>query len=328
MNKTFINYYHINDNLSRIVILKQKNIFFVFFVLIFSASMYQLAEFGSRDFDSYVKYFSCLSNDSCDVFWSVEPSAVIIAKIFEPILGAKAVVFLYILLAVSLKFLAFQRMRNFALVYFIYALSFSVLFEITQIRVAVAVGFCILSIQSYLESRRLHAAFLFSCGVFFHISSLTILALLMPTSLILIVLSVFIFFSEFLLDSFGALASLSTDAYSFLRLSSFQAYLDSNLTSTVINHKNLLSVLISIPIIFKWILPPHNIIVTRACIVMWVTVLGIYGSSSGFFSRLSDIFLAITIVLVIGSMRKHLKFKILMLGAAASSCVASLRLLT
>jgi hypothetical protein len=293
-----------------------------------SAVGYLVAKNGSKDYKGYIKIFSCIPDNSCDTTYNLEPTAVFIANIIQPIFGASVVIFLYIFLSFFLKIYAFSKMRNFFFVIIVYILAFSLLLDITQIRAGVALGFAILAIQSYVNNCRVNAFIYFCVGVFFHYSLFLIAVLLISKSLLFIILAIIIFIGNNFLSIINELISYQFLNKEIFRLNNLAAYINITESPTILNTKNSLALMTSIPILLKWIDPKFKILLVKVLICTWWSIVSMYCISSNLFSRISDMFLVILVVFVLGYLKNHFKFKLSVALLSIASFFASIKLIS
>lgn len=127
-----------------------------------------------NDYDGYVDYYSNVLDSD---FENVEFSFIFISHLVDRYLGNPAWLFvIYAFLGVSLKYLAIDKLTDYkTLSLFFYYAGFFPLWEMTQIRVAVAGGLMLLSIPYLVNRRYWRYGACFTAAVFFHFSALVML---------------------------------------------------------------------------------------------------------------------------------------------------------
>jgi hypothetical protein len=302
-------------------------LFIMLFGIVYAFLLLQVAEIGSRDFIDYIKYFDCLPTDTCEVQWEVEQSAKLIASLIQPSFGSVSVIYLYIFFAVIVKLLAFNKMHNKFYAFLIYNLSFAVLLEITQIRAAVAIAFAILSLCVYLEKRKVIALILFAISIYFHNSVIILIMILLPFKYILVSIVIFILSISGIEKYVMFIEAIDPSLIQLLRLSSLLAYFQNQVTPSLINVKNLMVIILVLPIIMKWLSEREKSIVFNGYFLYVMSVCGMYFYSGDLFSRISDIYLVITLTYIAGFLKGHTAYKIVLFICALITFLSSLKLL-
>ena len=133
------------------------------------------------DNDSYTYEDYFFNYDSPIFENTVEFSYLWLSKLFyHAFKDVHYVFFVYALLGVTIKFLAFKRLSPMPfLVVSVYVCTSYVLHEFTQIRAGVATGFILLSLKPMIEGRKLHAVGYILLAFVFHYSSILAFPLLL-----------------------------------------------------------------------------------------------------------------------------------------------------
>ncbi len=285
----------------------------ILLVFLCSIVLFLLSKYFGKDYESYVVYFECIINQSCDLNWEVEPLTLFLAKSVGSVLGIELLILLYIFTALISKTFALKRVDVFIIPFLIYIISFAPLLEINQIRAAVGIGFSVLAIQFYLEKKIKYALLFYITAISFHYS-MVIVALFLINSRILIFICLGIPFIVSILTVEGLISF--SEAYPLLssniRLISFASYLEAQPQSTIINSKTLLSLIISIPIALNW--TPFFIrrILINNILLLFMSLISLI-SMPNLFSRISDIFLVTAVLFTLGYSRLKGWYKILLL---------------
>lgn len=292
-----------------------------------SITFFILTRHFSRDYPSYITYFSCIPNHTCLTDWTVEPSARLLAVIFTPLFGPSAVIFLYIVVAYGTKLAAFKRMRNPILTTIVYTFSFVMLEEVTQIRAAAAIGLGILAIQLYLEGEHKTAVIVFCVGVASQYSLLALLILLLSTRILILTL----IGGSFAFAAFGAavsyLASTNAAISTTLRLPSLMAYLNESVTTSYLNMKTLWCIVLIVIVGSGF---GHGVLrqlTVRLTLAAVAAVIASYFTAQGLFSRISDIFIICDVIFIVGSLSSSLGLRIIFLCLSALAFVASTKIM-
>lgn len=279
--------------------------------ILLSCLYYGISLNYGRDFNAYVDYFDCLSKSVCDVEWEVEITAIILSKTFGLIFGANGLVFLYIFCAVLTKLYVMSKLDNYKLVVFFYFSTYAFLLEANQIRAAVALGFMLLAIFFFFERKKKSALALFAVSVSLHISMISVLldaltskAAIILSAILLIVLS---FVSVENIQNFSIEYPGLASAF---RLISFASYLNDEGSHSIFNSKLAIALLLSIMCILGLSPSKYKKFNYRNTIFVWWSFLGLSIVPS-FFSRISDIYLIIGIVFLIGTARFNLQLGML-----------------
>lgn len=293
--------------------------------LLCSLFLFWLARGFGKDYESYVDYFNCIVNNSCDLNWEVEPLTLFLAKTVGSTIGIEFLIFLYIFTAIITKILAVKRMEFIFLPFFIYFISFSPLLEVNQIRGAVGIGFSVLAVQLYLEKKLKYASIFFILAISFHYSmAICALILLKRRYLIIICLAIPLVVSMLTVEALIGFSEIYPTFSSKIRLISFASYLDAQPESTIINSKSILSLLISIPVLLKWA-PVHvRGILINNLLLLFMSLISLE-TIPNLFSRISDIFLVIAIFFTLGYCRLRSWYKIVLIIFSIFQFIVSIK---
>lgn len=285
----------------------------IFFSILCSIFLFFLSKDFGKDYESYVIYFDCIINKSCDLNWEVEPLTLFLAKSIGPFLGIEFLIFLYIFTGIITKICALRRMDVFIIPFFIYIISFAPLLEINQIRAAVGIGFSVLAIQFYLERNIKYALFFYITAISFHYSmAVCALLLINPRILFFICLGIPFIVSNLTVEGLIKFSEIYPSLSSKIRLISFASYLEAQPNSTIINSKTLLSLIISIPIVLNWTpIFLRKLLLSNFLLLFMSTVSLI--NIPNLFSRVSDIFLVTAVLFTLGYSNLKGWYKILLI---------------
>lgn len=120
-----------------------------------------------------IAYYNASLADKIDYRW-IEPSFAFISFFNRTYLysSAYSLFFIYAFLALIIKIYCFRRLSDyFSLSIVLYFLSYFLIFEITQIRAAVAVSFFLASIISYRNNHILESIIFVAFSILFHYSA-------------------------------------------------------------------------------------------------------------------------------------------------------------
>ena len=148
-----------------------RNILFLFFIVI----LIVIAAFKpiGLDRDSAIYYQASL-NTLFDIRW-IEPTFSLISSINNYLFASSGVMFfmMYAVIALSLKYFAFINISRYLYSsLFLYATSYFLLLELTQIRAAVATGFFLLAISDIVNNRMKRYFIKILFAISFHYSAL------------------------------------------------------------------------------------------------------------------------------------------------------------
>ena len=148
-----------------------RNILFLFFIVI----LIVIAAFKpiGLDRDSAIYYQASL-NALFDIRW-IEPTFSLISSINNYLFASSGVMFfmMYAVIALSLKYFAFINISRYLYSsLFLYATSYFLLLELTQIRAAVATGFFLLAISDIVNNRMKRYFIKILFAISFHYSAL------------------------------------------------------------------------------------------------------------------------------------------------------------
>lgn len=121
-----------------------------------------------------------LHYDDSTTVYQIDYSYLLFSELLGKIYNnVHSVFLLYAILGVSLKFIAFRRNSQSALLPVLIYISFYYIFhECTQIRAGVASGFFLLALKPIADGKKLKALGLILCGTFFHMSGLALIPLI------------------------------------------------------------------------------------------------------------------------------------------------------
>ena len=130
-----------------------------------------------NDSENYEMYFLHFDDPIYEQF--VEFSYRFFAKyLYLLFQDVHSIFFLYAILGLSIKFIAFRRLSPFTfLPIVVYMGNYFILHEFTQIRAAIASGLLLVAIKPLGEKKYIHTLLLTLIAIFFHYSSLLILPL-------------------------------------------------------------------------------------------------------------------------------------------------------
>lgn len=239
---------------------RHKTVFLIFIGFIF-AVLVALRPIGfDRDSLVYLRLFNTLTNGgvvtSLSVISSTDIGFVLIAALANFFnTGFRGLLFIYSLLAFSLKIYAIAKQAIYPyLSFFIYVTAFMLLHEVTQIRVAVSIGFFLLALPDLFKKKYFVYIIKIIPAILFHYSAFFLLLLpliasvrvnhvcygLFPIILLFLTelgVSLFIFFKttisllpSFLLNKINIYLTLLSDnyekvnPYSFAHVSMFLLY--------------------------------------------------------------------------------------------------------
>lgn len=275
--------------------------------LIISCFFYLFACAFGKDYNSYINYFECLSQNTCEEEWEVEGTAVLLAKSIGLIFGADMLFFLYILFAVSTKIYTMSKLRNYKWVAIFYFSTYGFLLEGNQIRAAAALGFALMSIGLYLEGRKKTALLTFSTAVSFHVSALAILLDGFPRKIgVLLCIVSLVILTGLDVEGIKNVSSNYPELASILRLQSFASYLNEQDPHSILNSKLALAILLSVLCFFDVGEQSFKKFNQRNMVFVWGSIYGL-SLFPGIFSRISDIFLIIGIVFLVGRVNLNIR---------------------
>lgn len=173
---------------------KSKSKFGVLFLIYLALSLaviasYQPYLFGMDPDDlNYLAFYLNIKDDAAEAleYSRFEPGYSAYVYIFSSVLdlGYENFVLLSALLSISLKFYCFASLRRPALVAGVYTLSLFALYELVQVRYALALSFVLLGIKLDLDGRRHVSAFFYVLAVTFHYATLALIVfVIFPSAL-------------------------------------------------------------------------------------------------------------------------------------------------